>query len=137
MSRLKRSKHGPEWYIQQRLIAYLRDRGWLVEISHGNLYQKGWPDLFIHHPKWGSRWIDVKNPERYNFTRDQRWKWPLWDQFGVGIWILTDATQEEYDKLFRPPNWRDYWKDSWKLPTEAEIDEMIDNLEDPDASDQT
>ena len=32
---------------------------------------------------------------------------------GIGIWILTAATQDEYDKLFKLPNWRAYWKESW------------------------
>ena len=27
-------------------------------------------------------------------------KWPVWEAYGIGIWILTAATQAEYDKLF-------------------------------------
>lgn len=92
---------------------------------HGNLYQVGIPDLYCHHPRWGARWIDVKQPKRYSFTKAQRQKWPVWDRFKIGIWILTAATQEEYDKLFRPPNWRDYWKRSWKTP---DIDALLDSL---------
>jgi hypothetical protein len=57
-------------------------------------------------------------------------KWPLWDHFGIGIWILTAATQEEYDKLFGLPNWKDYWRDSWKMPTIEDIDLMLDEIDD-------
>lgn len=34
-------------------------------------------------------------------------------------------TQEEYDKLFAPPNWRDFWKPSFEPP---DVDAMIDEL---------
>jgi hypothetical protein len=79
----------------------------------GNVYQTGIPDLFIAHKKYGTRFLDIKNPVSYNFTGAQRLKWPLWDSFGIGIWIITAATEEEYQKLFLPPNWREYWKPSY------------------------
>jgi len=129
MGRIRRKKHGPEWYIQQDVTEYLEARGWLVEVMHGNAFQQGIPDLYIHHPKWGSRWVDCKQPKNYTFTRAQRRKWPIWDDFGVGIWILTAANQEQYDKLFGLPNWKDYWKDSWGLPTVEDIDRMLDEID--------
>lgn len=124
-----RAKHGPEWHIQQRLIEYLRTRGWLVERVIGNAFQMGLPDLFAHHPKWGSRWIDVKVEGHYSFTRAQKHKWPLWEHFNLGIWILTDATQEEYDKLFAPPNWRQFVKVTWKVLSEEDIDQLLQEIE--------
>jgi hypothetical protein len=45
------------------------------------------------------------------------------------IWILTAATQEQYDLLFKPPNWRDFWKPSFAVPTKADIDAMLDELD--------
>ena len=48
--------------------------------------------------------------------------------YGIGIWILTAATQAEYDKLFGPPNWRATARQVWKVPTLAEIDTMLDEL---------
>lgn len=121
-----RAKHGPEWYIQRDLIGLLRSRNWLVERMVGNAFQFGIPDLYCHHRKWGGRWIDVKNPNRYSFTKEQRVKWPVWEQYGCGIWILTAADQDEYDKLFHPPNWRQYWKDSWgEIP---DIDTLMDEF---------
>lgn len=129
MKKICRAKHGPEWYIQRDVIKYLVARGWHVEHTHGNLYQTGFPDLFVAHKKWGTRWIDCKQPKRYCFTRAQKQKWPLWESFRIGIWILTAATQEEYDKLFALPNWRSYWKASWgPVPTTADIDRMLDEL---------
>ena len=128
MGEICRPKHSQEWHIQQALIAYLKIRGWHVERMIGNAFQMGVPDLFIAHPKWGQRWIDVKRPgKNYTFTKAQKLKWPVWEAFGVGIWILTAASQEEYDKLFAPPNWRDYWKASWgKTP---DIDALLDELD--------
>lgn len=124
---IRKKKHGPEWFIQRDLITFLEARGWLVERMIGNAYQFGVPDLYAHHIKWGPRWIDVKVKGRYTFTTAQKIKWPLWEEHGAGIWILTAADQEQYDKLFQPPNWRDYWKSSWdKLP---DIDALLDELE--------
>lgn len=112
--------------IQDRLKDFLRAREWLVEQTHGNEFQNGFPDLYCFHRKWEYRWIDCKRPGKYSFTKAQRIKWPLWDKFGVGIWILTDATQNEYDKLFHPPNWRDYWKPSWGAP---DIESLLKQLD--------
>jgi hypothetical protein len=127
--RIRRPRHGPEWHIQRKLTGFLEARGWLVEVMQGNAFQKGVPDLFLHHPRWGYRWVDCKNPGQYSFTRDQKRKWPVWDSFGVGIWILTAANQDEYNKLFAPPNWKEYWKDSWgKIPTLEDIDRMLDEI---------
>jgi hypothetical protein len=123
-----RTKHGPEYHIQNDLVEYLRVRGWLVERLIGNAFQVGIPDLFLHHPKWGSRWVDVKVDGHYSFTKAQKIKWPLWETYNLGIWILTAATQAEYDKLFAPPNWRSFVKKNWKLPTQAEIDELLDDV---------
>jgi hypothetical protein len=121
-----RAKHGPEYRIQSDLIDYLEARGWLVERLIGNAFQVGIPDLFAHHPKWGSRWIDVKVEGKYSFTKAQKLKWPKWEKFGVGIWILTGADQDNYDKLFAFPNMRDYWKDSWgELP---DIDKLLEEM---------
>jgi len=134
VGKIRRAREGPEHKIQRALIEFLQGRGWLVEHTHGNLYQTGFPDLFCHHPKWGDRWIDCKQPKNYTFTKAHRLKWPVWDSYGVGIWILTAATQEEYDKLFAPPNWRQYWKPSWgKIP---DIDALLDELV-REASEQT
>jgi len=128
MRKIRQAAHGPEFKIQAALIKYLRARGWHVERIIGNALQMGLPDLFIAHPKWGIRWIDVKQPLKYSFTKAQKQKWPVLDAYGVGIWILTAADEEQYKKLFGKPNWRDYAKAGWKIPTRADIDAMLDEL---------
>lgn len=126
---VRRDKKGPEWYIRRDIKAMLEQRGWHVEIMVGSAFQTGIPDLYcFHQNKWGERWIDAKNPESYNFTKAQKFKWPLWERKGIGIWILVAGTQEEYNKLFQPPNWRSYVKKTWKLPTPEEIDQMLDEM---------
>lgn len=121
----RRPEHGPEWYIRRDIKEMLEMRGWLVEIMVGSAFQTGIPDLYCYNRKWGERWIDAKDSKRYGFTKAQKYKWPLWEKAGVGIWILVAATQEEYDKLFKPPNWRSYVKKTWKLFTPDEIDQML------------
>lgn len=128
MGDIIKAAHGPEWHIQEALREFLEARGWLVERMTGNAYQKGIPDLYCFHPRWGERWIDVKVEGRYSFTKSQRIKWPLWESFGVGIWILTGATENDYGQLFQPPNWRDYWKPQWD--EKPNIDDLLDNIED-------
>lgn len=126
MRRIRQPRHGPEWHIQQDLVRFLKTRGWLVERLIGNAFQTGIPDLYCHHPKWGGRWIDVKQPDRYSLTKAQRRKWPEWERFGVGVWILTGAAQEQYDLLFQAPNWRAFWKRSWdKRP---DIDTLLEQI---------
>jgi hypothetical protein len=127
MRKIRQARHGPEYYIQKDLVVMLRARGWYVERMIGNAFQYGIPDLFVAHTKWGQRWIDVKRPgKNYSFTKAQKQKWPVWEAFGIGIWILTAADQENYDRLFAPPNWRDYAKANWTLPTQADIDRMLE-----------
>lgn len=132
VGRIKKAKHGPEYHIQEKLITFLDARGWLVERMVGNAYQKGIPDLYLFHPDYEYRWVDVKRPDgSYSFTKDQKKKWPVWDSYGVGIWILVAATQSEYDKLFAPPNWKDYWKSSWGPinPEPVDIDALLGELD--------
>lgn len=106
----------PETIIRNAICDYLAARGWVTQVTHGSVYQSGLPDVLAGHAAYGPRFIDAKVSGRYSFTPAQRGKWPLWSRNGIGIWIMTAANQTEYDKLFAPPNWRDYWKDSWGDP---------------------
>jgi hypothetical protein len=117
-----------ERYIQRELVEFLRTRGWHVERMFADAYQNGIPDLYCFHKKWGERWVEVKRPEGYSFTLRQRQRWPVWEKAGIGIWILTAATQEQYDLLFNSPNWRDFWRPSFATPSVADIDAMLDDL---------
>jgi hypothetical protein len=117
-----------ELQIQRDLVEFLGIRGWHVERMLADAYQNGIPDLYCFHRKWGERWVEVKRPEGYTLTLRQRQKWPEWVKAGIGIWILTAATQEQYDLLFGPPNWRNFWRPSFQTPTMADVDRMIDEL---------
>ncbi len=121
-----RSAHGPEYGIQKEICSFLRARGWWVERLIGNALQMGLPDLIVGHPKWGVRFVEVKNHDEYNFTRAQKHKFPILDRYGFGIWILTAGTEAEYEKLFAPPNWKEYWKPGWG---EINVDELLEELD--------
>lgn len=117
--------------IRSRLRDFLQSLDWLVEITHGNQFMKGFPDLYVSHAQHGARWIDTKVEGNYDYTEAQRRKWPRWHKHGTGIWILTDATHEQYQRLFEPPNWLDYWKPRYGDPwdQEVDLDELLDSIE--------
>lgn len=127
-----RSKFGPEAIIQRNFIAYVKVRGWNVERMIGNALQKGIPDIYIMHPEHGDRWIDLKVPGGGRFTIAQRIKWPIWEAYGKGIWIITAANESEYNKLFAPPNMREYWRESYDEQVkelEQDLQELFDEAE--------
>lgn len=102
-----RRKKGPEAVIQQAIIDYLAIKGWYVMVTHGNMYQSGFPDLFACHSVFGQRWIEVKKPDfkGSKFTAAQLECFPKICANGSGVWILTGATEREYNKLFKAANW--------------------------------
>ena len=101
--KIKRAK-GPEAIIQEALVKFLRERGWFVKETHGNMYQQGLPDLYCIKRRNGKRWIEVKNPAKYKFTPAQWEDFPRMIAEGDQIWVLTAATEVEYQKLFQKPN---------------------------------
>jgi hypothetical protein len=118
----------PELDIQSELVEFLASCGWLVEPMLADAFQTGLPDFYCHHPQWGERWVEVKRADNYTFTLRQRQKWPGWEASGVGIWILTAATEEQYGLLFKDPNWRQFWKPSFRTPTRQDVDAQIAEL---------
>lgn len=101
-------KSGPEKIIEDNIKAYLRARDWLVIKTHGNEFQMGLPDLYCVHYTHGTRWVEVKNPEKYHFTPAQFEIFPQLMAKGIGIWIMCYADDYEYDKLFQPFNWHQF-----------------------------
>ena len=97
-------KKGPEAIIQGQIIKFLRERGWFVNPTHGNMYQHGFPDLFAAKRRYGSRWIEVKNPKKFKFTPAQWEFFPRMLAEGIGIWVMVAATEVEYKKLFQKSN---------------------------------
>ena len=74
--------------------------------THGNMYQCGFPDIYATHSRYGIRWIEVKLPEMKGskFTPAQHEHFPKLLANGTRIWVLTAATEFEYNKLFSPCN---------------------------------
>ena len=101
-------KTRPEGKIQKAIIDMLRIKGWYVMSTHGNMFQSGFPDLFATHSRYGSRWIEVKNPSSYKFTPAQLEHFPKIVANGTQIWILVEASEREYEKLFKTGNWYQY-----------------------------
>ncbi len=98
---------GPEWDIQEAGQKALEGQGWFVKNTNGNIYQYGFPDQFATHKKYGQRWIEYKNPDRYAFTPAQIDIFPEFNAAGVGVWICNDPLQLP-DLLFTPQNWRSF-----------------------------
>ena len=103
-----RGPRRPEDKLVDELTAFLKIRDWYVKKMHGNAYQKGFPDLYIGHRKYGHRLVECKILGQYAFTENQLIEFPKMSGFGIGIWILVAATEEEYQKLWQPPNWYQY-----------------------------
>lgn len=104
----KKSRTYPEREIQNAIIKYLTDRGWYVKETHGNEFQSGFPDLYAVHEIYGQRWIEVKNPGKYQFTPAQIATFTRWSRCKIKVWVLVAANEKEYTKLFGHANWQDY-----------------------------
>jgi len=94
--------------IQEDIIKMLMVKGWYVMPTHGNMYQRGFPDLWVSHSRYGPRWVEVKRPTGYKFTPAQLECFPKICANGSDIWILVAATELEYKKIFRKGNWYTY-----------------------------
>ena len=101
-------KKRPEAKIQKEVIAYLEERGWFVKVTHGNAYQSGLTDLIVCHKVYKIRFIDIKVAGSYKLTKAQLRDWPKFCKNGAGVWIMVAATDFEYKKLFKEPNWAMY-----------------------------
>ena len=127
-------KSRPEAAIQKRIIAMLRDRGWFCRSTHGNAYQRGFPDIFAYNDSfaklpWGAlRWIDCKVKGRSRYTKAQCQEWPEWELGNVGIWIMFEGDDENYKNLFQPPNFREFWRPSYDKYT-TPVQEILKELE--------
>ncbi len=100
---------GPEKGIQEAVLALLNSRGWFTMETYGNAFQKGFPDIWASHKQFRNRWIECKNPKKYTLTAAQRECFPKLADHGAPVWILVAATEEEYAKLWQPPNWKAFW----------------------------
>ena len=100
-------KSGPEAIIEKEITLMMRNVGWFVKKTHGNAFTAGWPDLICCSKRYGQRWVEVKLPnfKGSKFTKAQLTTFPRFCAHGSGVWGMTNATEEEYKKLFAPANW--------------------------------
>jgi len=119
----------PEAALQLKIIDLLEECGWIVEVMHGNVFQKGIPDLYLFHRQYGHKWVDVKLPKGSVLTKAQCQKWPKWEAAGIDIWIMKAATIEEYQKLFQPANWREMWKPRYDKYI-RDVEDILEELDD-------
>lgn len=108
--------------IQRDVKDYLESKQWLVEVFSCNAYQRGIPDLLAFQDGYGFRFIDVKRPKGGTLTKAQVQKWSKWDEYGLGVWIMTAPTEAEHRKLFEPPNWRNWWKPRYEKYLKTPVD---------------
>lgn len=108
------TSEGPESIIRGKIITKLEALGWFCKITHGNMYQSGFPDLFCCHLQRGIRLIEVKNPLAFSFTPAQQIDFPKFKASGVGIWILFSDSDDEIAKLAKPANWQEIFL-QWSL----------------------
>ncbi len=111
MDPIKIHKGYPEEIIQNAIIKELRNLEWFVKVTHGNMYQFGFPDLFCAHRLYGHRWVEVKNPKAFSFTKAQREFFPQFCANGSGIWVAVTPVGIQ-DLLMRPCNWTHYLSES-------------------------
>lgn len=98
---------GPEDIIQEAIIDMLEKKGWFVKHLHGNMYQRGFPDLFAAR-KGMIRLIEVKNPKSWKFEETQLELFAALAKQEIGVWLMFGATDDEYAKLFKPANYAFY-----------------------------
>jgi hypothetical protein len=98
----KRQRLNPETKATKGLKDLMVAHGWSFVKIHGNKYQMGLPDVYAYHIRHGYRWIEVKiAPNFLEHTQVVRFK--DMSRQGIGVWILRG--REDYDLLFRPPNY--------------------------------
>lgn len=98
----KEPRGHPELDGSKRLRAVMKKAGWWTGKTHGNQFQRDWPDLFCCHKSFGIRWIETKSTTG-KLSVGQGNLAAEWARFGVGVWVLRD--ERDYEWLFREPNW--------------------------------
>lgn len=105
----KNTRLRPEARVQEKIINRLRLMDFYCKVTHGSEYQTGFPDVFVAHRSYGTRWIEVKQPgNTVRFEESQVDSFTKLALHGVGVWVLQGDSDYEIRKLFNPPNWAFY-----------------------------
>lgn len=106
MEPLKIKKEELEDAILTNFVGNLLLRGWYCVKTHGNKYQKGFPDLYVFHQSYGTRWVEVKRPDSGRLTDAQLSVFTDFSKQKIGVWVVTHHQQHE--SLMGPSNWVTY-----------------------------
>lgn len=101
----KKTKQKQETLKGQELVAFMRERGWSIKKTHGNMYQSGWPDYYAYHRDYGQRWIELKT-ELGKLEDSQVFQFKDMMNKNVGVWIIRG--KEDYNLLFKEANFNHY-----------------------------
>jgi len=91
--------------LSRDFTAFLSLRNWVVMKTHGNKYQKGFPDLLCLHHIYGSKWVELKILPGAIFTAAQLTSFPRFSEAKVPVYIIKECTEKEYKKLHGESNW--------------------------------
>lgn len=103
-------------HIAEPFNNHLRAMGWTVDNVHGNQYQMGFPDVYIHRSDSAPKWVEYKvfYGNSVKITPAQRANFPLWISHNIPIWVIASddlrgkANYSKrvrlYKKLFEEPN---------------------------------
>ena len=98
----------PEADGAARLKALMKKEGWKIYRTHGNLYQRDFPDLRCLHKLHGARWVETKSrgtdsSSGGKLSIGQAKQFAEWAEYGDHVWVLRD--EKDYQWLFKEPNW--------------------------------
>jgi len=112
-----RQREQPENKLKKQVVSHLEKRGWYIIKTHGNMYQSGLPDLYCCHPRYGTRWIELKT-EKGVLTDAQKVVFSKMRKHGVMIHVITsvkDLGEPGSNKgIFGSDNWYYYITHSTK-----------------------
>jgi hypothetical protein len=107
-------------HIRNPFVNYVTNvHGWHVEKTHGSQFQEGFPDLYLMHRQYTSRWVETKKMRKgdFSFTSAQLHKFPIWLAHQTPIWIIYGedfrghkgsagylSMERAYQMLFKPCN---------------------------------
>ena len=87
------------------IMLALKMKGYKLMHTHGNIYQRGLPDILAVHPEHGIKWVEVKN-KKFRFTGAQMKYLKQMMVCDFPVWIIQEIN--ELAKLHEPCNLREF-----------------------------
>lgn len=101
---------GPEQRGANRLMIYMRARGWTCMKLGGGKFTVGWPDYYCFHKAYGHRWIEMKKPGG-EIRQSQIKRFTDLNKAGDKVFVLRD--ERDYPVIFKE---QDNWGMFIKMP---------------------